>query len=128
MYNPPAQCMLFRKGFAVPNEKEKDALTRRGFLGVSSGALVAAGILSAEKLAGQDPSAYKAKSDRSASDPGPTNPAVDAANPDSNNPVPTDAAQAPSRGWLVARSDPARACRFQDSGWSRHAAHRWRLP
>ena len=120
MYNPPAQCMLFRKGFAVPNEKEKDALTRRGFLGVSSGALVAAGILSAEKLAGQDPSAYKAKSDRSASDPGPTNPAVDAANPDSNNPVPTDAGGVETFKYPFSIAHK----RLQEGGWSREVTQR----
>src|SRR4029077_1917975 len=73
------------------DETEKDLLTRRGFLGVSSVALAAAGVLSIDKLAAQQQSDYKPKADRSTSDPGPTNPAIDAANPDSNNPLPTDA-------------------------------------
>jgi homoserine kinase len=38
----------------MSNETENDVLTRRGFIGVSSAALAAAGILFAEKLAAQD--------------------------------------------------------------------------
>ena len=66
----------------MSGEEEKDGLTRRGFLGVSSAALAAAGMRSVENLAGQEAS----KSDRSSSDPGPTNVALDAANSDSVTP------------------------------------------
>jgi hypothetical protein len=62
------------------DEKEKDTLTRRGFLGVSSGALAAAGILSPANVTGQEKPDYKSKSDRSASDPGPTVVTLEAAN------------------------------------------------
>ena len=37
----------------MPDETEKDLLTRRGFLGVSSAALAAAGVFSVDKLAAQ---------------------------------------------------------------------------
>src|SRR6266571_2284672 len=55
-----------------------DKFTRRGFLGIGSAALAAAGIGTA--LA----------ADRSRSDPGPGNPALDALNPDSMWPPSTD--------------------------------------
>src|ERR1035438_8243970 len=73
---------------------EKDTLTRRGFLGVGSAAVAAPGLFSSGKIgsrAQQDDSNYKAKSDKSATSPGPTNSALDAANPDSTNPPATDA-------------------------------------
>ena len=66
----------------MSNDTEKDALTRRGFLGVGSAALAAAGMLAGEKLAAQEQAPYQQKSNRSSSDPGPTNPTIDAANPD----------------------------------------------
>lgn len=75
----------------MSGEGEKDALTRRGFLGVGSAALAAARLLSAEELAAQQQATSNPGYDRSSSDPGPTNPALDAANPDSNHPLPTDA-------------------------------------
>src|SRR2546428_13807773 len=76
----------------MPKGTEKDRWTRRGFLGVGSAALAAAGMLSAKGAAGQgQESAQKPKTDRSRSDPGPKNAALDAANPDSNNPLATDA-------------------------------------
>jgi oxalate decarboxylase len=66
---------------------EKDTLSRRGFLEVSSAAL-AAGVLSTNDQDLQKPAPY---TDRARSDPGPTNVALDAANPDSVTPPPTDA-------------------------------------
>jgi hypothetical protein len=57
---------------------KRDMLTRRGFLGVGATALAAAGM--APVLA----------ADRSTSDPGPGNPALDAQNPDSMWPPGTD--------------------------------------
>src|SRR4029077_17178998 len=43
---------------------EKDVLTRRGFLGVSSAVLAAAGMRSVENLAPQEPGDYKSKAER----------------------------------------------------------------
>src|SRR6266403_4407585 len=60
----------------------KDQVSRRGFLGVGSAALVTAvGVLSAASASAQD---------RSNTDPGPANPPLDAQNPDSTWPPPTD--------------------------------------
>src|SRR6266849_8603107 len=76
----------------MPKGTEKDRWTRRGFLGISSAAVAAAGMLSAKDVAGQgQESAQKPRTDRSRSDPGPTNSPLDAANPDSFNPPPSDA-------------------------------------
>jgi oxalate decarboxylase len=105
---------------AMHEETEKDTLTRRGFLGVSSAALAAAGVLSVDKLAAQQQSDYKQKTDRSASDPGPTNPAIDAANPDSNTPLPTDAGGVQTFKYPFSFAHK----RFQEGGWSREVTQR----
>src|ERR1700685_1445293 len=102
------------------DEEKKEALTRRGFLGVSSAALAAATILSAGKLAGQEQSASQSKSDRSASDPGPTNSVIDAANPDSNHPLPTDAGGVQTFKYPFSFAHK----RFQEGGWSREVTVR----
>ncbi len=104
----------------MPNETDKDVLTRRGFLGVSSAALAAAGIPYAEKLSAQGQSTYPSKNDRSASDPGPTNPAIDAANPDSNTPLPTDAGGVQTFKYPFSFAHK----RFQEGGWSREVTQR----
>jgi oxalate decarboxylase len=105
----------------MPDEKGKDQLTRRGFLGVSSAALAAAGLLSAKNLAGQDQETpQKAKSDRSASDPGPTNSAIDAANPDSNNPLTTDAGGVQTFKYPFSFAHK----RLHEGGWSREVTVR----
>src|SRR3954447_20068141 len=63
---------------------KQDKVTRRGFLGIGSAVLTAAGIVSAVCALGQE------KPDRSRSDPGPTNPVLDGQNPDSALPPSTD--------------------------------------
>jgi oxalate decarboxylase len=102
------------------DEAEKDILTRRGFLGVSSVALTAASTLSVENLAGREQSDLKPKSDRSTSDPGPTNPVLDAANPDSSNPVPTDAGGVPTFKYPFSLAHK----RLHEGGWSREVTVR----
>jgi len=103
----------------MPNETEKDVLTRRGFLGVSSAALAAAGISHVENLSAQE-SAYQSVSERSKSDPGPTNPSIDAANPDSNNPPPTDAGGVQTFKYPFSFAHK----RLQEGGWSREVTQR----
>ena len=63
---------------------KRDKFTRRGLLGIGGAALAVAGIGPAIRAAGQE------KTDRSRSDPGPGNPALDAQNPDSMWPPDTD--------------------------------------
>lgn len=97
-------------------EQEKDGLTRRGFLGVSSAALAAAGMRSVENLAAQQASA----SDRSASDPGPTNTPLDAANPDSVAPPKTDAGAVQTFKYPFSFGHK----RLHEGGWSREVTAR----
>ena len=72
------------------SDEAKDSVSRRGFLGMGSAALAAAGMLSAEAAA-QEQKQYPTKSDRSASAPGPGNAQIDDQNPDSFLPPQTDA-------------------------------------
>jgi oxalate decarboxylase len=102
----------------MSDEAEKDVLTRRGFLGVSSAALAAASMRSVENLAPQEPADYKSKADRSASDPGPANAALDTANPDSSPPEPMRAECRPSS--IPFRFPQAAA----EGGWSREVTMR----
>jgi oxalate decarboxylase len=102
------------------DEAEKDVLTRRGFLGVSSAALAAAGMRSVESIAGQEQSDYKPKSDRATSTPGPTNAALDAANPDSGNPPPTDAGGVQTFKYPFSFGHK----RLHEGGWSREVTVR----
>jgi len=103
----------------MSDASEKDTLTRRGFLGASSAALTSAGIFSAEGFAGQQPG-YIHRPDRSTSDPGPTNPSLDAANPDSDNPVPTDAGGVPTFKYPFSFAHR----RLHQGGWSREVTVR----
>jgi oxalate decarboxylase len=104
----------------MSDEVEKDVLTRRGFLGVSSAALAAAGMRSVENLAAQQQANSKSKSDRSATDPGPTNAPLDAANPDSVTPPPTDAGGVQTFKYPFAFSHK----RLHEGGWSREVTMR----
>ena len=101
-------------------EPEKDNLTRRGFLGVSSATLAAASMLTAEKLAAQESTGSKVISDKSRSDPGPTNSILDAQNPDSNSPPPTDAGGVQTFKYPFSFAHK----RLQEGGWSREVTQR----
>lgn len=98
----------------------KDMYSRRGFLGVGSAALAAAGFVSATDAAAQEQRPYPAQTDRSASAPGPTNPPLDAQNPDSNFPPATDAGGVQTFKYPFALSHK----RMQEGGWSREVTVR----
>jgi oxalate decarboxylase len=100
------------------NEEAKDGLTRRGFLGAGSAALAAAGMKSVETLAGQKPP--DDQHDRSRSDAGPTNTALDAANPDSVTPPATDAGAVQTFKYPFSFGHK----RLQEGGWSREVTAR----
>lgn len=105
----------------MAEELEKDLWTRRGFLGVSSAALAAASVLAANKAAAQSQdSAQKAKTDRSRSDPGPANSALDTANPDSFNPPPSDAGGVQTFKYPFGLAHK----RLHEGGWSREVTVR----
>ena len=111
---------------------KKDMVSRRGFLGMSSAVLAAAGMLSAA-AAGQvqqpypskedrDAKPYPTKDDRSASEPGPTNSALDGQNPDSFLPPPTDAGGVQTFKYPFSLSHK----RMQEGGCSREVTVRQR--
>jgi len=98
----------------------KPQVTRRGFLGMSSAALAVAGILSAEDLAGQEQSVHTPKSEPGTSGQSPTNPTLDAANPSSNNPPPTDAGGVQTFKYPFSFAHK----RLHEGGWSREVTVR----
>src|ERR1700757_5118922 len=111
-------------------EMKKDSFSRRGFL-EGSAALAAAGVLSAADASGQskqpypaqderDTKAYPTKDYRSASAPGPGNATLDAQNPDSMLPPPTDAGGVQTFKYPFALSHK----RMQEGGWSREVTVR----
>jgi oxalate decarboxylase len=119
----------------VPNNQEQSndtkqevsTVSRRGFLGMGSAVLAAAGVLSAVDAAGQEQKAYPTKDDRSSSAPGPGNPAIDAQNPDSFLPPQTDAGGVQTFKYPFGISHK----RMQEGGWSRevhwHTAAEWSI-
>src|SRR5258705_5109591 len=76
----------------MENDSNNNQLSRRGFLGVGSAALaaVAGGLSVSSALAQEGQQAGNARTDRSATDPGPANNPLDAQNPDSGWPPATD--------------------------------------
>src|ERR1700722_3702745 len=104
---------------------KKDAFSRRGFLGMGSAALAAAGMLSAADAAAQaqdDHGAkpYPTKDDRSASAPGPGNAEIDEQNPDSFLPPQTDAGGVQTFKYPFGIAHK----RMQEGGWSREVTIR----
>jgi oxalate decarboxylase len=114
----------------MSDDAKTDTYSRRGFLGVGTAALAAAGMLSATDAASQvqqpypskeeGSKPYPAKDDRSASDPGPTNPPLDAQNPDSFLPPPTDAGGVQTFKYPFSIAHK----RMQEGGWSREVTIR----
>jgi oxalate decarboxylase len=105
----------------MAGEIEKEQWTRRGFLGVSTAAIAAASVLGPDKAGGQEQSSAQIpKGDRSASDPGPTNAALDSSNPSGNHPLPTDAGGVQTFKYPFSFAHK----RFQEGGWSREVTVR----
>ena len=104
----------------MSDDGKKDMVSRRGFLGMGSAALAAAGMLSAADAAAQEQHPYPTKSDQSASAPGPGNPALDTQNPDSLLPPPTDAGGVQAFKYPFGISHK----RMQEGGWSREVTVR----
>jgi oxalate decarboxylase len=114
----------------MSDDGKKDAYSRRGFLGVGTAALAAAGMLPVN-AAGQvqqpypgkeerEGKPYPTKDDPSASDPGPTNSPLDAQNPDSFLPPPTDAGGVQTFKYPFSIAHK----RMQEGGWSREVTIR----
>src|SRR6266568_1428685 len=80
-----------RRVSTMENDSMKDRFSRRGFLGVGSAALATvAGSLAVSSTFAQENPAIKIGTDRSATDPGPSNDPLDKQNPDSEWPPATD--------------------------------------
>jgi oxalate decarboxylase len=99
---------------------KQDKFSRRGFLGVGSAALAAAGMLSAADASAQEQHPYPTKGDRSSSAPGPGNPPLDSQNPDSFLPPQTDAGGVQAFKYPFGISHK----RMQEGGWSREVTVR----
>ncbi len=105
----------------MSEDLKKDMVSRRGFLGVGSAALAAAGMLTAsDALAQEQQHPYPTKGDRSSSAPGPGNPAIDGQNPDSFLPPQTDAGGVQVFKYPFGLSHK----RMQEGGWSREVTVR----
>ena len=106
----------------MSDEAKKDAVSRRGFIGMGSAALAAAGMLTAaaDAAAQEQQHPYPVKGDRSSSAPGPGNPAIDSQNPDSFLPPQTDAGGVQTFKYPFGISHK----RMQEGGWSREVTVR----
>jgi oxalate decarboxylase len=104
----------------MAEELDKERWTRRGFLGMSSAALAAAGVLATNQAAAQSQDAGQKKNDRSRSEPLPTNSALDAQNPDSVNPLPSDAGGVQTFKYPFSIAHK----RLHEGGWSREVTVR----
>jgi oxalate decarboxylase len=104
----------------MSDDANKDVVSRRGFLGMGSAALAAAGMLSAVDASSQLEHPYPAKGDRSASAPGAGNPAIDGQNPDSFLPPSSDAGGVQTFKYPFGIAHK----RMQEGGWSREVTVR----
>ena len=104
----------------MSDDSGKRNISRRGFLGVGSAALAAAGAFKATEAAGQEQKPYPTKDDRSVSAPGPGNRTLDEQNPDSFFPPPSDAGGVQTFKYPFGISHK----RMQKGGWSREVTVR----
>jgi oxalate decarboxylase len=104
------------------NDKVKEELSRRGFLGLGSAAMATAAILSVPTIGAAQETQPGVKTGRTdkLSDPGPTNKPLDAANPDANVPPITDAGGVPTFKYPFSFSNK----RVYEGGWSREVTVR----
>ena len=102
-----------------PKSRTQSRFSRRDFLGAGSGVLAAASVGPMAKLMAQDQAA-RPGADRSTSDPGPANTALDAQNTSSSNPPVTDAGGVPSFKYPFSFSHK----RLHEGGWSREVTVR----
>jgi len=103
----------------MAHRQNESKFSRRAFLEVGSGAVAAVGAGSRLVRAAQAQSG-KPGSDQRLKEPGPTNPLLDAQNPDSNSPPPTDAGGLPPFKYLFSLSHK----RLHEGGWSREVTVR----
>jgi oxalate decarboxylase len=104
------------------DDAKQENFSRRGFIGIGSAALAAAGMLAGKDAQGQEQTdkPYPTKSDRSASAPGPGNAQIDTQNPDSFLPPETDAGGVQTFKYPFGIAHK----RMQEGGWSREVTTR----
>jgi oxalate decarboxylase len=103
----------------MSDDAKNDLFSRRGFLGMGSAALAAAGMLAAN-ASGQEQRAYPTKGDKSSSAPGPGNSVLDQQNPDSFLPPQCDAGGVQTFKYPFGLGHK----RMQEGGWSREVTVR----
>ncbi len=107
----------------MENDSKKNQFSRRGFLGAGSAALaaVAGGLSVSRAMAQEGQQAGNARTNRSSTDPGPTNNVLDAQNPDSAWPPATD-----SKSLVQSFKYPFSFAnkRTYEGGWSREVTVR----
>src|SRR5216683_2966832 len=107
----------------MENDSNKNQFSRRGFIGIGSAALatVAGGLAVSSAMAQEGQKPARARTDRSATDPGPANSPQDAQNPDSAWPPPTD-----SKSLVQTFKYPFSFAnkRTYEGGWSREVTVR----
>ena len=108
-----------RKG-KIMNDGAKGEFSRRGFLGMGSAALAAAGTMAANAAAQDQRSPYPVKGDKSSSAPGPGNSVLDLQNPDSFLPPQSDAGGVQTFKYPFGIAHK----RMQEGGWSREVTVR----
>ena len=104
----------------MTKELKNDKYTRRRFLELGSGAVASAGVLSMTKQAQSVAHADQAQQNKATSDPGPTNPMLDAQNPNSNLPLPTDSGAVQTFKYPFSFAHK----RLEEGGWSREVTVR----
>lgn len=109
----------FTTAVKMSGETEKE-WTRRGFLGVSSAALAAAGVLGSEKSRAESADAQEAISERAASDPVSLNSVLDTANPSGSHPLRSDAGGVQTFKYPFSFAHK----RQHSGGWSREVTQR----
>src|SRR6202045_2882237 len=107
----------------MQNNNIKDRFSRRGFIGIGSAALatVAGSLAVSGAMAQESQQTHKTQTDRSATDPGPANMALDTQNPDSTWPPGTD-----SKSLIPTFKYPFSLAnkRAYEGGWSREVTVR----
>jgi oxalate decarboxylase len=106
----------------MSDDATKETFSRRGFLGMGSAALAAAGMMTGSDAMAQEQTdkPYPTKGDRSASAPGPGNAQIDDQNPDSFLPPQTDAGGVQTFKYPFGIAHK----RMQEGGWSREVTIR----
>src|ERR1700736_1454124 len=120
--------MMYAGGSAMEKDRSekdnsKDGLSRRGFIGISSAALatVAGSLAVGGAMAQQGQATNKARIDRSATDPGPSNEGLDSQNQDSAWPPGTDSKSlVPTFKYPFSLANK----RVYEGGWSREVTVR----